>query len=142
MRPESRFGSCPVCGGEDGYLDCGRGHWFVCDTHRVKWFAGSNMFASWRLPGQGEPSYRVRFESFLVVDGWVQQRNPPALPSAVVDALERVLEYLWADEARDYDLRLPELGHQHIFPALCDVRWWLAGFQVENWMSEEGGEQE
>lgn len=141
MRLESRFGSCPVCGGEDGYLDCGRGQWFICETHRVRWFAGSNLFASWRMRNQDDASYRARFESFLVVDGWGQQRNPPVLPHAVVDAFDQVFAYLWADESRDYEMQLPELARQHIFPALCRVRWWLAGLPLDDEMSKEADGQ-
>ena len=42
------FGGCPHCHRDDGYLDVGREHWFVCVEHRTKWFAGSNLFSSWR----------------------------------------------------------------------------------------------
>src|SRR5262249_49511508 len=41
-------GGCPQCGGNDGYLNIGRDHWFVCHTHRTKWCRGSNLFSSWR----------------------------------------------------------------------------------------------
>ena len=140
MMSDERFGLCPVCGGEDGYLDCGRGHWFVCETHRVRWFAGFNISTSWRLRNQTDPSYLARFESFLIVDGWSQERNPPALPSVVVDALERVLEHLWAEESRDYESGLPERARGHIFPVLCRVRWWLAGFPLEDELSMEDDE--
>jgi hypothetical protein len=42
---DGHFGLCPTCHQSDGYLNIGRGHWFRCDTHRVYWFAGSNLFA-------------------------------------------------------------------------------------------------
>ncbi|MCP5306097.1 MAG: hypothetical protein H6953_11710 [Chromatiaceae bacterium] len=42
------FGGCPRCGKTDGYLSIGRDHYFVCDAHRTYWYAGSNLFSSWR----------------------------------------------------------------------------------------------
>jgi hypothetical protein len=42
------FGGCPKCGLDDGYLNIGRDHWFVCHAHRRKWWVGSNLFSSWR----------------------------------------------------------------------------------------------
>jgi len=44
---DDRFGICPHCGKTDGYVNVGRGHWFFCIEHRVKWYAGSNLFSSW-----------------------------------------------------------------------------------------------
>lgn len=42
------FGACPECGETSGYMNVGRSHWFVCDTHQVKWCAGENLFSDWR----------------------------------------------------------------------------------------------
>ena len=42
------FGGCPHCGRNDGYLNIGREHWFVCHRHRAKWWVGSNLFSCWR----------------------------------------------------------------------------------------------
>ena len=42
------FGGCPKCGRDDGYLNVGRCHWFVCDEHKTTWCVGSNLFSSWR----------------------------------------------------------------------------------------------
>ena len=42
------FGGCPKCALNDGYLNIGRGHWFICHKHKNKWFVGSNLFSSWR----------------------------------------------------------------------------------------------
>ena len=42
------WGRCPQCGQSDGYLSIGRGHWFYCKAHAVKWCAGENLFSSWR----------------------------------------------------------------------------------------------
>ena len=48
MPTEEYFGGCPVCGKNDGYLNSGRDHWFICDKHLMKWHIGSNLFSSWR----------------------------------------------------------------------------------------------
>ncbi len=42
------FGGCPTCESSDGYINIGRGHWFHCAEHRVRWFIGSNLFSSWK----------------------------------------------------------------------------------------------
>ncbi len=42
------FGGCPECGHTDGFLNCERTHWFICDLHRTKWCAGANLFSCWR----------------------------------------------------------------------------------------------
>jgi hypothetical protein len=41
------FGSCPLCGKNNGYLNIGRSHFFRCDEHETKWCIGSNLFSSW-----------------------------------------------------------------------------------------------
>ncbi len=42
------FGDCPKCRQNNGYLNIGREHWFICRKHRVKWYVGSNIFPGWR----------------------------------------------------------------------------------------------
>lgn len=44
---EDYFGGCPVCGGNDGFLNSGPAEWFVCLKHGVKWFVGANLFSDW-----------------------------------------------------------------------------------------------
>ena len=41
------FGGCPECGKSNGYLNVGRNHWAVCDTHKTTWPIGANLFSSW-----------------------------------------------------------------------------------------------
>ena len=55
-----RFGGCPVCGGNDGFLNINRGHWFMCKKHMTKWCAGSNLFRCWRF--ETEDIWRENFE--------------------------------------------------------------------------------
>lgn len=42
-------GGCPVCGGNDGFVNVGRAHWFMCDKHKTKWCVGDNWFRCWRF---------------------------------------------------------------------------------------------
>ena len=42
------FGVCPTCKSNDGYLNVGRAHFFICHAHRVKWCRGENLFSSWQ----------------------------------------------------------------------------------------------
>jgi hypothetical protein len=43
------FGGCPVegCRENDGFLNIGGDHWFVCHNHKTKWRTGSNLFSAW-----------------------------------------------------------------------------------------------
>jgi len=38
---------CPFCGGIDGRFDIGAQAWAVCETHRIKWWIGSNIDDTW-----------------------------------------------------------------------------------------------
>ncbi len=40
------FGGCPHCLRNDGFLNIGREHWFVCHRHKMKWCVGSNLFTA------------------------------------------------------------------------------------------------
>ena len=42
------FGGCPECGQNDGYLNVGKTHWFVCHQHKTKWDIGFGLFSSWQ----------------------------------------------------------------------------------------------
>jgi hypothetical protein len=42
------FGWCPHCRNNDGFINVGRNHWFLCQEHKTKWWAGANLFSSWR----------------------------------------------------------------------------------------------
>ena len=63
------FGGCPYCGGNDGYLNVERGHWFMCDRHKTKWCAGSNLFSGWR--DENEEVWRLnrfRLAEYMTVE--------------------------------------------------------------------------
>ena len=44
----NHFGDCPLCKGNDGHINIGREHWFICRKHRAKWYVGSNIFPDWQ----------------------------------------------------------------------------------------------
>ena len=48
QKADSYFGLCPHCHDNDGFINLGRGHWFLCHEHKVMWFIGSNLFGNWR----------------------------------------------------------------------------------------------
>lgn len=62
----SHFGGCPQCANSDGCVNVGKGHWFYCLEHRVKWFAGSNLFSSWR--DETEAEQRARYDEIGLGD--------------------------------------------------------------------------
>lgn len=67
--PDSDFGGCPECGGDDGYLNVGRDHWMFCETHRTRWLFGSNLFSSWRHETEEEwEANRRKLAEFRVVE--------------------------------------------------------------------------
>ena len=65
------FGVCPVCGTNNGYMDIGRGHWFLCRRHQLAHFAGSNLLSSWRHTPQAEQLQNAaRLEQMAIVTFW------------------------------------------------------------------------
>jgi len=50
LRPTTTeyWGGCPYCGTNDGYINLGAEHWFVCGAHQTKWCVGSNLFSGWQ----------------------------------------------------------------------------------------------
>jgi len=63
------FGGCPKCGKLDYYLNVGRDHWAVCDTHRAKWHIGSNLFSSWHHETEADwQRNRYRLAEYVSVD--------------------------------------------------------------------------
>ncbi len=55
------FGGCPHCGQNNGFINVGRDHWFLCDRHKTKWWYGSNIFSCWRQEDE-ETWQRNRFK--------------------------------------------------------------------------------
>lgn len=79
---EEYWGVCPECGSNDGYLNVGRAHWYVCHRHRVRWLIGTNLFSSWR--DQTEEEWRLNAERIgpyedvsTIVNGPPRGDSPP-----------------------------------------------------------------
>lgn len=51
---DNYWGHCPNPEHENSCLNVGRAHWMHCETCRIKWLVGENLFSSWR-----EQSMRV-----------------------------------------------------------------------------------
>jgi ribosomal protein L37AE/L43A len=45
---EGGYYGCPKCQANDGYINHGTHHWFVCTKCKVKWYHGSRLFSSWQ----------------------------------------------------------------------------------------------
>ena len=41
------FGVCPHCHLNDGFINVGPTHWFVCHEHKVMWCEEVNLFSGW-----------------------------------------------------------------------------------------------
>jgi hypothetical protein len=68
---EPAFGVCPECLLNDGYVNIGQRHWFFCRAHRVKWWAGSNLFSGWQgeTPDDWAAAERL-LTDFVEVEPW------------------------------------------------------------------------
>lgn len=70
------FGLCPECGGNDGYLNIGPNHWFICDEHNVAWCAGSNLFSGWQDESEEEHEFnRDKIAELRIVEPWYPPRG-------------------------------------------------------------------
>jgi hypothetical protein len=66
---QTHFGKCPHCATSDGWLNVQSDHWFICRTHRVKWYGGSNLLSSWRDEDESTWSANARaLEDFTEVE--------------------------------------------------------------------------
>ena len=63
------FGGCRACGKNDGFLNVGRDHWFVCHEHKQTWCVGSNLFSGWRDQTEADwARNRETLKSYSVVE--------------------------------------------------------------------------
>jgi hypothetical protein len=77
---DAYFGSCPVCGGNDGYINIGRSHWFRCDEHRAAWGFGSNLFSSWKEQTREEQKRlydEIGMSEYRIVEPLSEDENRP-----------------------------------------------------------------
>ena len=50
----SKYGTCPECHTDDGYLNVHKKHYFVCYFHKTAWFVGEGCFNSWKFETESE----------------------------------------------------------------------------------------
>jgi hypothetical protein len=58
---KDHFGTCPHCHDYSDIINIGRSHWMICETHKTKWWLGSNLFSSWR--DQTEDEQRAIYDA-------------------------------------------------------------------------------
>lgn len=117
------FGSCPECFGNDGFLNLGRNHWFVCRIHRTRWCIGSNWFGWWREETAAE--WKANWEEIRDFREVEPIFGPlVTLPKGVRDSLQEILSHFLGDEERDYKAS-EEKSARHIFFDLHAIDWWL-----------------
>jgi hypothetical protein len=58
---EHYWGCCPTCHQYDGYINIGRGHWFYCGEHKIRWCTGSNLFSTWQ--NETDEEQRERYDA-------------------------------------------------------------------------------
>ena len=132
MTPEDLdyWGRCPNCGGNDGCLNVGRNHWFVCDRHRTKWCAGWNLFSSWRH--EPASTHQENAQLLATYEEVRPLHRPPdgdrdriMTPSLPVDSIIAVVDYLDEYERSDYRGTAPEDRPGHIYRHVMECRRWL-----------------
>jgi hypothetical protein len=85
MKVPDYFGGCPQCGCNDGYVNAGKAHVFICREHKTSWTIGSGLFSSWRDQTE-EEQRRIWDEIGLEDFTWVQPlacNDPEVLRSLV-----------------------------------------------------------
>ncbi|MGE3745633.1 MAG: hypothetical protein AB7G25_07995 [Sphingomonadaceae bacterium] len=66
---DQRFGGCPQCGRNDGYLNDRANHWFYCEAHKVCWNPASNVLSSWRDENELDwKRTRAKLQAYGVVE--------------------------------------------------------------------------
>jgi len=75
----NHFGDCPKCGKNDGYVNVGQNHWFICKKHRVKWLVGTNIFPGWRRETEKDWEHNalllVNYMEVEPVKAWAPDRD-------------------------------------------------------------------
>lgn len=93
------LGSCPECGGCDGYVNAGRTHRAYCLAHKASWLVGSNLFSGWK--DETEDEQRAKWDAVFTDDQWRDVTEdwsagrPHSMSSDTV--------WVWTDQATDAD---------------------------------------
>ena len=112
-RSDGRYGLCPRCHSTDGYVNFGRDHWFTCNTHKVRWLFGANIFSSWRYESEEEwRENHAQYDNYEEVEPYFyadsQATEPVVETSAELEGRER--------EEGDLDLFLSKVGTEYVEP--------------------------
>lgn len=73
-------GVCPRCRKNDGVLNVGRVHFFICHQHKVWWPRGANLFDSWRH--EDEETWRENEKLLLTYEGIEPLCREPGIAGA------------------------------------------------------------
>jgi|GEM_PF-3021655 len=72
------YGGCPICGGNDGHLNVGKTHWFICHEHKTRWWIGCDLIPTWK--DETEDDWRRNAELLhnyeSVAPRFQKRRNP------------------------------------------------------------------
>lgn len=75
------FGDCSTCHQNDGCLNVGKTHWYVCHTHKVRWMVGANLFDSWRHETQEDWQRNAEkigdYQEIEALHRWTPPENNP-----------------------------------------------------------------
>jgi hypothetical protein len=104
---DDHFGLCPVCHRTDGFANAWKSHVFYCKEHKTLWFAGSNLFSSWRDQTE-EEQRRIWKEIGLDEFEYVEPYHHPR-PATIGD---------------DTELPLNTEPPLNVDPALCTPETW------------------
>jgi hypothetical protein len=84
------FRNCPECGKNDGFINYGRDHYFLCHEHKTIWWIGSNLFSMWQEEDEGIwEDNRRRYGDYLDVTSVFKDNpeDPPGRQPAEVSAV-------------------------------------------------------
>jgi hypothetical protein len=60
-------GGCPFCGSTGYYRNIGKDHWFYCETHKTKWYVGSNLYSNWQYQSE-----KIWLENARVLESYTE----------------------------------------------------------------------
>jgi hypothetical protein len=81
----ARWGGCPECHENHGYRFYGRDIYFVCLTHWVTWYVGSNLFSGYQhMTPDALLAQKLELQfGYRIVEAWYPPREEPANSRAV-----------------------------------------------------------
>lgn len=75
--PDDHDGLCPECRQAGKFRNIGEDHWFYCETHKTRWWAGSNLYSGWRYENDAIWRENAAYLSaFIEVKPYYHPREP------------------------------------------------------------------